>query len=159
MKFADKDFLEYWKVIKIPTYILVAWGVLGFIISAVSFSLYQSVFAPVAGWILTVSAFGFIGWFGVKDHKVSLKFSAWAGALSGAISGFAGAGLGILMYHFVPEVIQAALAQTAASGVDAATLQSYMSIGIYIGLITGPLVTAIIGAIISTLASFIAQKL
>ncbi len=133
MKFAEKEFLEYWKVIKIPTYALIGWSVLGFIISVVSFSLYLTVFSPLASWILIMAVFAFIGWTVIKDRKATVKIAAWSGALSGAISGFVGGLIGILMYYFVPDVIEAALAQAAHAGANAAAIESFMAIGVYIG--------------------------
>lgn len=155
MKFSNKEFSDYWKIIKIPTCILIAWGVLGLIISIISFSLYTAIFSSAASWLLTAAVFGFIGWAAIKDHNQTIKIAAWAGALGGAISGFIGAIIGILMYYLVPEFIQAAIAQ---AGANAAAIESFMAIGIFIGLITGPLVSAIIGAIISAIAALIAQK-
>ncbi len=158
MKFAEKEFSDYWKIIKIPTLILIGWSVLGFIISVVSFSLYATIFSPLAGWLLTIIIFGFIGWTVIKDHKEGVKIAAWAGALSGAISGFVGASISILMFYLVPEIIEAAMQQVAQAGGDIAAVQSFMAIGVFIGLITGPLVYAIIAAIISTIAALIAKK-
>ena len=158
MKFAQKDFLDYWKIIKMPTLILIAWGILGFIISVVSFSLYVTIFSPIAGWFLTIMIFGFIGWTTVKDHKEKIKIAAWAGALSGAISGLVGAIISILTFYLVPEVMEAALQQVAQSGADLAAVQGFMAIGVFIGLITGPLISGIIAAIISAIAALIAKK-
>jgi len=156
MKFANKEFAEYWKIIRIPTYILIAWGILSFIISIVSFSLYATIFSPLASWVLTIAVFGFIGWTSIKDHNQTTKIAAWSGALAGIISGFIGAIIGILMFYFVPSVIQAALAQ---AGTNAAAVEGFLKIGIYIGLVTGPLFSGIIGAIISIIAALIAKKI
>jgi len=156
MKFAQKEFKDYWKIIKIPTYILIAWSILGFLISIASFSLYATIFSPIASWILTIAVFGFIGWSTIKDHKETIKIAAWSGALTGIISGFIGAIIGIFMFYLVPEVIQAAIAQ---AGANAAAVESFMAIGIFIGLITGPLISAIIGAIIAVIAALIAKKI
>jgi hypothetical protein len=159
MKFGDKEFAEYWKIIKIPTYILIAWSVLGLIIGMVSYSTYLSIFSSLTGWLLVVAIFTFIGWTAVKDHKLKIKIAAWSGALSGAISGAAGAIIGILMYYLVPEVVKAAMAQASQAGVDISAIQGFMVIGIYIGLITGPLISALIGGAIAALAGFIATKI
>lgn len=156
MKFAQKEFSEYWKIIKIPTYILIAWSILGLIISIISFSLYATIFSPLASWLLTIIVFGFIGWTTIKDHKETTKIAAWSGALTGIISGFIGAIIGIIMFYLVPEVIQAAITQ---AGANAAAVESFMALGVYIGLITGPLFAAIIGAIISSIAALIAKKI
>ena len=156
MKFAGKEFKDYWKIIKMPTYVLVAWGILSFIIATISFSLYTTIFSPLAGWILTIAVFGFIGWTAIKDHKQTIKISAWSGALAGAISGFVGAIIGILMFYFVPDILFAAAAQ---AGVDPTAIQGFMAIGVYIGLITGPLISGLIGALISVIAALIAKKI
>ncbi len=156
MKFANKEFVEYWKIIKVPTYVLIAWSILGFIISIISFSLYLTIFSSLASWLLMFAVFGFIGWTAIKDHNLTAKIAAWSGALAGAISGFAGAILSIFMFYLVPEVIQAAIVQ---SGADAAAIEGFLKIGIYIGLVTGPLVSAIIGAIIAVIAALIAKKI
>ena len=156
MKFAQKEFSDYWKIIKIPTYILIAWSVLGFIISIISFSLYTTIFSSLASWLLIIAVFGFIGWTTVKDHKEGVKISAWGGALAGIISGFIGAIIGIFMFYLVPEVIQAAIVQ---AGADPAVVQGAMKIGIYISLITGPLISGIIGAVIAAIAALIAKKI
>jgi hypothetical protein len=155
MKFAQKEFSYYWKIIKIPTYILIGWNILGFIAAIASFSLYISVFSSSANWLLMVAVFGFIGWTVVKDHKQTTKIAAWSGALSGAIAGIVGAIIGILMFYFVPSVIMYAATQ---AGADPAAIQGFMKIGIYIGLITGPLFSALVGAAISAIAALIAKK-
>lgn len=156
MKFANKEFSEYWKFIKVPTYVLIAWSVLGFITSIISFSLYATIFSSLANWILTIAVFSFIGWTAIKDHQQTKKIAAWSGALAGIIAGFAGAIISILMFYLVPEVIQAALAQ---AGANAAAVEGFLKIGIYIGLITGSLVSGIFGAIIAVIAALIAKKI
>jgi len=158
MKFAQKEFIDYWKIIKIPTYILIAWSALGLIVSIVSFSLFRSIFTPLVGYVLTIAVFGFIGWHTIKDYNESIKIAAWAGALAGIITGFVGAIIGILMFNLVPDMVQLAIQQAVAQGAPAETVQSFMAIGIYIGLITGPLLSGIIGAIISSIAALIAKK-
>jgi hypothetical protein len=156
MKFAGKEFNDYWKIIKIPTYVLVGWSVLGFIVSIVSFSLYATIFSAGASWVLMIAVFGFIGWTIIKDHKESVKIAAWGGALTGAIAGFAGAIISIFMFYLVPEVIQAAIMQ---AGANAAAVESFMAVAIFIGLITGPLVSGIIGAVITGIVALIAKKI
>ena len=159
MEFAQKDFSHYWKIIRIPTFVLVGWSVLGFIIAIISFSLYASIFSSSASWLLMIIVFAFIGWTTIKDHKETVKIAAYAGALCGVITGFIGAVIGILMFYFIPAFIQYAIAQAATQpGVDAAAIQGFMQIGMYIGLITGPLFSALIGAAISAVAALIAKK-
>ncbi len=154
IKFANKEFKEYWNTIKMPAYVLIAWSILALIISMISFSIYVTIFSPIASWLLTIVIFGFIGWTAVKDHNQSIKTAAWSGALTGIISGFVGAIIGILMFYLVPQVIQAAIAQAGNS----AAIEDFMKIGIYIGLITGPLFSGLIGAALSAISALIAKK-
>jgi len=156
MKFANKELKDYWKIIKIPTYILVAWALLGTILSIVSFSTYLTIFSPLASWILTIAVFGFAGWTAVKDHKERIKVAAWSGALIGVIVGLAGAVLSIILYFLFPSVIQATLQM---AGTNAAAAQDFLLIGLLIGFVTGPLINGIVGAIISVIAGLIASKL
>jgi len=53
----------------------------------------------------------------------------------------------------------AAVQQASQSGIDTSAVRSFMQIGIYFGLITGPVMTALIGALISSLVAFIAGKI
>ncbi|MBW2990064.1 hypothetical protein KY358_07155 [Candidatus Woesearchaeota archaeon] len=156
MIFAQKEFSYYWKIIRVPLFILVAWSILGLIISLFSFSLYSSIFSPLAGWLLILSIFGFIGWTTIKDYGQKAKVAAWAGALAGAIFGFIGSLVSILMFHLVPEVVQSAIAQ---AGENAAAVEGFIAIGIYLSAITVPVIYAIVGAMISAMAALIAKKL
>lgn len=158
MKFANKEFKDYWKIIKVPTYVLIAWSVLGFIISIISFSLYTTIFSPLASWFLMLAVFGFLGWTTIKDHKETTKIAAWSGALAGIISGFVGAILSIVMINFVPAALQLALAQVSQGGATQIS-EGFIKIATYFSLITGPLFSAIIGAIIAVIAALIAKKI
>ena len=159
MKFGGKDFKDYWKIIKIPTLVLVAWAIVGFIVAVVSFSTYMSIFTPLVGWLLLIVVFGFIGWITIDDFKGTIGMAAWGGALSGAISGLVGAVIGILMFYFVPAIIEVAVSQAVSQGASAEMVESFMSIGVYIGVVTGPLVSGVIGAVISALSALVAKNL
>jgi hypothetical protein len=155
MKFGDKEFSFYWKIIKIPFFVLIGWSILSFIVSIISLSLYTSIFTSASSWILLVAVFGFIGWTAVKDHDGTVKVAAWSGALAGIISGFIGAIIGIIMFYVVPDLF---LMQAQMAGADISAVQGFIAIGIYIGLITGPLISGLIGAAVSAIAALIAKK-
>jgi len=158
MKFAEKEFKYYWKIIRIPLAILVAWSLIGLIIAVISYSLYSTIFSNISGWILTVAIFGFIGYHTTKDHAGEPKHGFWAGLITGIISGFIGAIIGIIMINLIPDFTSAALAQATTQGVDAATLEKFIRIGAYFGVITGPLFSGVIGAIISWIGGLIGKK-
>ena len=158
MKLAGKEFDYYWKIMKVPLIVLVVWALLGFFISLASYAAYQTIFSNIAGTILIVVIFGFVGWTTVKDHKGTVKMGAWAGVLTGLIYGFIGGIIGILMINLVPDIVTAALASAAAQGASAEMVQSYIKIAAYIGLIIGPIINAIVGAAISAIGALIAKK-
>lgn len=158
MKFAEKDFSYYWKIIKIPFAILVAWSLLGLIIAITNYSLYTTIFSNISGWIITIAVFGFIGYHTTKDHKGEKKHAFWAGGLTGVIYGFIGAIFSIIMINTVPDFTAAALARATAQGVDTATMENFLKIGAFVGLITGPLFSGVIGAIISWIAGLLGKK-
>ena len=158
MNFGGKEFDYYWKIIKIPIAILVGWGVIGLIIALISFNLYSSIFSNISGWIITIAVFGFIGYSTTKDHEGTPKLGFFSGLLAGAIYGFIGGIISLIMITFVPEFTAMAVAQAAAKGADSATIESFMKIGAYIGLITGPLFSGIIGGAIAWVGSLISNK-
>lgn len=158
MKFAEKDFSYYWKIIRIPLAILVGWSLLGLIIAIINYNLYTQIFSNISGWILTIAIFGFIGYSTTKDHKGENKHGFWAGGITGVIYGFIGAIIAIIMINLIPDISAAALARASTQGVDPATMEKFIKIGLYVGLITGPLFSGVIGAIISWIGGLIGKK-
>jgi len=78
--------------------------------------------------------------------------------LTGIIAGFIGAVISLIMFYLVPDLKEYTLSQAAAQGAPAASIEPFIAIGMYLGLITGPLVLAILGVIISAIAGLIAKK-
>ncbi|MCP3682577.1 MAG: hypothetical protein GY861_07805 [bacterium] len=164
MELAGKSFSNYWKIIKIPTLILIAWSVLGFITALVSFSLYSSIFNPIAGWILIFAVFGFIGWHTVKDHKGGVGTAALGGAITGVIAGLIGGIVAILMMYFVPAIIdvtvQQAMQQMQAQGQAASReqIEGWIKFGSYISIVIAPVINALLGAGIAAIGALIGKR-
>lgn len=158
MKIGQKDFAQYWEIIKTPTLVLIVWSVLGLIVSLISFSLYMKIFSSIAGWVISIAMLAFAGWIAVKDHKENIGVAAWSGALTGAIAGFVGAIISIIMFYTVPQLYELAIQSVVSQGIDAETVRSMLSITIYIGLITGPLISGVVGAILAAITGLIAKK-
>lgn len=152
------EFKEFWKIIKIPVYVLVGWNVLGLIIAVISYSLYTSIFSGVATWVLMAAVFGFVGYSAVKDYNLSIGGSAKAGAFAGAIVGVVGGILGVVIITAVPQVLEQVIELGVESGVARDTIESMAKIGVYLGIIIGPITNAIIGSIIAALGGLIAKK-
>jgi hypothetical protein len=158
MKFAGKDFGFYWKIIRWPLAIMVAWMLLGFFISLYSFSIYQTWFGGMAGYAVSLAIFIVIGYLAVTDNKSTVKEAAWAGALAGIITGFVSAILGILMAVLVPGMFDASIQQAVKAGADPELVKKMINIMTYVGLVTGPLFSGLIGAGISALSGVICRK-
>lgn len=158
MEFAEKEFGYYWKIIRTPLLILVVWSVAALVVAMVSYSAYESIFGGIAGLILSICVFGFVGWTTVKDYKGTVKLGAWAGALTGILIGLIGGAFGVLMVYLVPQLTSEAVKQATAAGAPAESVKGFIVIGAYFGLIIGPVVNGVIGAILSAIGAFIAKK-
>ena len=160
MKISGKEFDFYWKIIRIPFYLIAAWILSSLIVSMLSFSLYQLVFGGYAAYIIPTAIFVFIGWSAVKDHKSGIKDSAWSGAIAGFMAGALGAVVSILIVYIVPDVMAASVQQAVQSGaqVPLETIESMIRISVLFGLIVSPLINSLFGALIAALAAFISRK-
>ncbi len=158
MKFAEKDFSYYWKAIKIPLLVLVAWSIIAIVVAKLSLQWYQSIFSGIGGFIVQIAVFGYIGFVVVADHQGTPKHSAWAGAITGVIAGFIGGLIGILSIFFVPEIFEMAIQQAVAQGAPEAMVRQMTNIMTYLGVVTGPIFAGIIGAILSVIAGAVTKK-
>ena len=158
MEFADKDFSYYWKVIKIPFILLVAWSVVAIIVAKLSLYWYQSIFSGTTGIIFQIAVFSFIGYAIITENKGDPRNSVWAGVLTGVLAGLAGAILSLIAINFVPELIEQSVTQAVAQGLSEATVRQMITIGMYFGFITGPLINGILGALVSGIAGLITKK-
>jgi hypothetical protein len=160
MKMDNKEFGFYWKIIEFPFYLLLLWTLAAFVISIFNFSLYLSIFSWYSNIIVSLAAFGIAGWSAVKDYKATIKQSAWSGAILGIVIGVVSSIIGIIMIYTVPAVIDLSLQRAIASGaqVSRETIISFIRIGAFIGLITGPLFNALAGAAMSAVAGLISKN-
>ncbi len=159
MKLGEKEIKDYWAIVKIPTFIIIGWYVVGLIFSAVAYQIYQSVFQGIAGWLILVAYFGFIGWVSVKEHKLKPSQAGWAGAVGGIVIGFVGGIFSILTYFLLPSVIDQAVMQAVAKGAPEATVRSMMSITIYFGVIIAPVINGLVGWVLSAITGLVAKKI
>lgn len=158
MQFAEKDFSYYWKVIKVPVIVLISWSIVAIVVAKLSMYWYQSIFSGWAGFIFQIAIFSFVGYAMVAENKGQIKNSAWAGALTGILAGSAGAILSIITINYVPELIEQSVRQAVAQGVPEATVRQMIKVGMYIGLVTGPLITGLLGALISGISGLVTKK-
>lgn len=161
MKIAGKEFDFYWKIIKIPFYLYAAWILLSYAFSIFDFSLYISIFSGYSGYIIAIAVFAFVGWTAIKEHKTSIRETAWCGAVLGVIAGILGGVVGILSVYTVPGILEFSLqrASEAGSSVSADVMRSMIMIGSFIGLVVGPIINGLIGAAISSITGLIAKKI
>ncbi len=158
MQLNGKDVKWFWRIIKIPTYILIAWVVLGFIVANFSFTTYTAIFGGFSSLMLQLGVFGFIGWLTVKDFHGTIKQGAISGALAGVITGFIGGIFIVLMVMSVPDIIEGAVQQAAAAGAPEEAVRQFVVLGSYLSVVTGPLFGALSGALIAAITAFIATK-
>jgi len=158
MKFGDKDFEYYWKIVKVPFFILIGWNILSLIVAKISIQQYYSIFGGYSSLVLGILVYAFVGWTIVADHKGSVANGFWGGAVLGVISGFVAAVIGILTIHLVPDVVEPSISQMVSSGMAEETARQFIQVGTYINLVINPLVAFILGGLISLLVAFITFK-
>jgi len=141
---------KLWNLIELPVYGIIIWSVL---------SIFLQVYGAVPLWLISVMEFGVViiafGWIGRSMQGKGFLKAAKPGAIAGAIVGFVSAILGIFSFYFFPQIYVASIEQMAARGVPADAIQTYLTIGVYFGLLSGPVLNAGVGAIISGLSSMI----
>lgn len=163
MKFGEKDFSFYWKIIKWPLIILTLWNIASLIASIISFQTYQNIFSSSANLIISIALFGIVGYLTVKDYKGGIKNSAWAGATLGVIAGFIGGIIGVLIVILVPAVmtttVNLAIASAKGAAVDRTMIENVIRITTYLGIIISPVIYGLIGAFISAIGGLTGKKL
>lgn len=141
---------KLWNLIELPVYGIIIWSVLSILLQA---------YGDVPLWLISAIGFGVVivafGWIGRNMQGKGFLKAAKPGAIAGAIVGLVGAILGILSFYFFPQVYAASIEQISSKGVPADAIHTYMLIGVYFGLLTGPVLNAGVGAIISGLSSMV----
>lgn len=161
MKIADKELSEYFSVIKLPLAVLVLFYIASTIYASVDYASYVSVFGGLTAFLVYLFVFGYLGWSSVTDYKLSVRHSAWAGAVMGFLAGLASASAMLVMVHFIPEVAEYAVDQAVAQGAPAASLEmvkNMLYIGAYFSLFLGPLFIGAIGALLSGLSAWATSR-
>jgi len=151
-----KSFNDIWDIIDISVYILIGYALLDLFFSISTHI--QKVFpAAIVGVLLTIVAFGSIGYISSKE-KEDPKTTARYGAYAGLIIGFITAIIGIISFYVYPEKMAEAIMKAVEAGADAAMIQTIMKITTYANLVIGPAINAGIGALIAWLGSLIFKK-
>ncbi|MBN1156319.1 hypothetical protein JXA85_01780 [Candidatus Woesearchaeota archaeon] len=155
-----KAFSDYWKVIRIPFFVLFGWSFAALVVELISFDTYVSIFGSWSGLILSVAVFAFLGYTAVKDYGFGQKETAKAGALCGAFAGIAGAILGIVAMFVAPQLMDYALsaAMERAPTVDPDMMASMIKIQTYLGVIIAPIINAGIGALLAWITSLVVKR-
>ncbi|MFP4523791.1 MAG: hypothetical protein ACLFO2_00550 [Candidatus Woesearchaeota archaeon] len=165
MRIAGKDVEFYWKAIRIPLLILVAWHVASLLAGVFWFeTVYQQVFTnALVGNVVPLALFIVAGYLAVAEHQAENRQATWSGALTGLLGGAAAAIVGILAIKLTPVLewsVEQALAQAAASGqaVDRGMVRGLTRVMMTIGLVLSPFISALIGALAGWVGGLLARK-
>jgi magnesium-transporting ATPase (P-type) len=149
---------HWWKYSEKPVLVMIVYSLI--VLAYPLTNLLSTKINSIISWGITIFVFGFISYLVLQDKKApkDLFFSGKIGLYAGALIGFISAVLGIISYYLFPQRILDQLAQlTAASGTQISS--AMIQIGLYAGLVIGPISTAIIGGIISLVATLILRKI
>lgn len=162
MQFAQKDFSYYVRIFTGPLYLLVGFGVLGMVLSAIDPLIGQKVLFQMVVWVSTILIYGYVGWSAVLKYQATRAQAGWAGALCGVIAGFAGGILGIITIFAVPEIIDASLREAMAKNPNAQFDPEMMRrIALFFALATmvfSPVFSAVMGWVLALLGGIFGEK-
>jgi len=150
-----KGFSAIWEIIEIPVYIYFLWSILSLV--TMSQGWLDTLALSIIGWVVNLGVFGFIGYKAVKATP-KIGYAAKSGAWAGVIIGLFAAVLSIISYYVAPQIFTESIQKAVEQGAARDTVETMISFGIYIGLITTPLISAAIGAAISSIAGLIFKK-
>ncbi len=151
----ERNFKYYWEFIDVPVGILVLWTILVLAFQVNNYL--PEIIYGILNWGLIIVVFGYVGFVLSKEGNKP-KNCTKAGAYAGAISGLIGAIAAIIAFHVSPGIFNEALQQMIQAGMDTQSANTFLSIGLYMGIITGPLFNAFIGALIAWISGLIFRK-
>ena len=155
MKNKKVSFENIWEVIKIPSYVMIAWSILGLVLFATMTSLQKEI--QYFSWIVLIIVFGLVGHYGIKA-KFKLGQIAKSGAYCGAITGLFGAVLNLIVFLVYPAIFQQAILEMTAAGLSPEQAKNYFQFSMYFGIVIGPLFSAAMGALVSFIAGYLLKE-
>jgi hypothetical protein len=142
-----------WYQIEMPVYILSLWSIAAVLL--MGFNVLPQMQISIIGWVMIL---GIFGWIGMNCASSGPGFAARAGAIAGAVSGFVSGIMGVIGYYAFPHIYAEAVHTAVEAGAPADLVQNMMMIGVYIGLVTAPILSAAVGALISVLTALVKGK-
>ncbi len=154
-----KEKVSCWKCIDIPVYIMLLWSLISLLFMV--YRLIPDWVMQVLGYLITVVVFGLVAFIALRSDK-SLGFCAKAGAAAGAISGIFSAILNILSLYVFPvfhnRLLQEVMENLPPEAKETVTMEqiaTFYKVGMYVTLITSPLVMGLIGLVATVLIALI----
>lgn len=144
-----KSFGEYVEVFKVPLFVVIAWSVLGLVLSVAL----GAGFLLALGWVGIIV--GFCAWFycglmAVKKHGFGLMQATLAGGIGGLVARAIGGLMQIVLFYFVPSQVGALMGGwgmmfgvMASSTATSAWLVTLEIANLVFGLFFGALLAAI----------------
>ena len=146
-----------WEIIKIPIFVM---GLYSILTSFLPLDISNSKIFPLwlVSLLISLFSFGYIGYKAIK-LKQETKFALKAGAYAGAIVGFIGAVLGLILIYFFPDRFAQTIYEISKStNIDASLIKSLLVLISWINLVTGPVFNGLFGALLSWLSALIFKK-
>ena len=146
-----------WDIIKLPIFVLALFSILTSFLPSTIYNLQKNILSFLS-ILISLGAFGYIGYRAVKI-KNETKFALKAGAYAGAIIGFIGAVLGLILIYIFPDRVTDVISQVAStSKLEYGFVKSLMAITAWVNLILGPVFNGLVGAVFSWISALIFKK-
>jgi hypothetical protein len=149
----ERGLKDYWELIDVPVVIFILYMAITLAFPLNNFL--GDALAAIISIAVMLAVFGFIGF---KIFREGDEHPGKAGAYAGAIVGLASAVLSIIAFYLFPSVFAQAIQDAIRAGADAATVRTFMQIGLFAGLIINPAIYAGIGAVLTIAGKYAAKK-
>jgi len=147
----------YWEFMDTPVIIFALYTLLNLVFPLTNYI--GTVFASILSFAVTIFVFGFVGFkISRRETKKEEIHYGKAGAWSGAVMGLISAVLGILSFYLLPANFTQAIQNAVNAGASAATVKTFMQIGLFISLIITPIIYGLIGALLTWISKFIFER-
>lgn len=148
-----KGFGHYWEFMDVSVIIFVVYSLANAVFPFSS--LIGNTLSAVLSFLVMIFVFGLVGF---RLSRTGEKNYPRTGAYAGIVLGLIAAAVAIVTFYFFPGSIAETLQKAANAGANPATIETFMKIGLFIGLIIDPAIYAAIGALLVWISKFIFKK-
>ncbi len=148
-----KNFSYYLDFMDLSIIVFTIYAIINMLFPLVNFL--GNTITSLISFAVTIFIFGNVGY---KISKEKDAEPAKAGAYTGIVVGLISAILAIITFYFFPASLADSIQKAVQAGADRATVETFMKIGLFAGLLITPAIYAAIGALLVWISKLIFRK-